>query len=883
MRSLRFTLPGASALLCRAACALLVLSAAACGDGGTGSGNPTPAITHVDPVKVLQYSDSARVTVTGSSFVQGAVVRLNGTPRLTTYVSPTQVTAVVPADLMQQTGSIQVSVLNPEPRGGASGDLALPVEHRVPDVAFMEPAGVEQGSAAFNLNVRGAGYAQGSVVRWNGADRPTTFVSPSHVTAQIPATDVAQVGTAQVTVFNPAPGGGTSVARTFTVAARPNPVAVVTAITPDATVVGTGGTFTLTGTNFMAGSQVRIGGFSPTTTFISATQLQFSLQPNNLPNGGFAQVLVVNPPPGGGLSNSVQLRVDNPAPTLTEVTPAQAVIGLDSLVVRLTGTGFVGSSSVTLDGLPRTIVRFISPTQLETVLASYEIMAPRTFSVRVANPQPGGGTSGALTLTLLNPVPVVTALSPAQASAGQDSLVVRVTGTGFLANTVARFQGAARTTRLVSATALDVVLQPEDLDEAGTFAITVVTPQPGGGTSAAANLTLTLPTPVLTGIPSYGASAGRSGFPLMVHGSGFVNSSVVRWNGVPRETRFVSGTRLEISVTEADVAAPGTAAISVQTPGAGTTDAVQLTIRAPGGVGVSDLQVLDLPAADLVYDAARDRIYASVTAGTYANTVVRINPNTGAVDGSVGVGSGPAKLAISSDGATLWVGLKGASQVRRVALAAFAAGSAFSTGFGEPGELHAMPGHPGTVVVVRGGGAITVYDDGVARPNIGGAPTVTFGESASVMYGFDNYSSEQGLRTFRVDEQGVTETRVGLGLVGGGYTRIHFSAGHVYGSSGDVVDAARGVRVGQFDAGINPSAWAVDTRLGRAFFMHSGEGTLKVFDVNTFQELGSAYVADMNSNHPAAYTERLVQWGTSGLALNDGERIYIFRSPAAGP
>jgi hypothetical protein len=879
MRSFRPLSPGARL---RAPGALLVLFAAACGDGGTGSGNPTPAITHLDPVKVLQYSDSARVTVTGSSFVQGAVVRMNGNPRLTTWVSPTQVTAVVPADLMLQASAVQVTVFNPEPRGGASGALSLPVEHRIPDIQFLQPSGVVQGSAAFVLTVNGAGFSQGSVVRWNGVDRPTTFVNRSQVTAQIPAVDAEQPGTPQVTVFNPTPGGGASVARIFTISQRPNPVPTVTAISPNSVGVGTAATFTVTGTNFMAGSQVRIGGFAPTTTFVSATELRFSLEANNLPNGGFAQVLVTNPAPGGGPSNAIQLRVDNPAPVLTGLAPAVASIGQDSLVVRLTGTGFVLGSTVTMDGIQR-VSRRISATQIDVPLAGYEIAASRTFSFRIVNPEPGGGTSNALTMTLQNPAPVVSALSPATALAGQDSLVVRVTGTGFLANTVARFQGAARTTRLVSATALDVVLRPEDLDEAGTFAITLFTPQPGGGTSAAANLTLTVPNPVLTGIPSYGASAGRSGFPLMVHGSGFVNSSVVRWNGVPRETRFVSGTRLEISVTDADVASAGTASISVQTPGAGTTDAVQMTIRAPGAVAVSDLQVLELPAADLVYDAARDRIYASVTAGTYANTVVRINPNTGAVDGSVGVGSGPAKLAISSDGATLWVGLRGANQVRRVALAAFAAGSAFSTGPAEPGELHAMPGQPGTLVVVRGTGSITVYDDGAARPQDGGSPTVTFGESASVLYGFDNHSSEQGLRTFRVDAEGVTETRVGLGLIGGGYTRILFSAGRVYGSSGDVVDAARGERIGRFDAGINPSAWAVDTRLGRAFFMHSGEGTLKVFDVNTFQELGSVYVTSMTDNHPAAYIDRLVQWGTSGLAMNDGERVYIFRSPVAGP
>jgi len=54
-------------------------------------------------------------------------------------------------------------------------------------------------------------------VRWNGSDRQTTFANNSQLTAQISASDIAAVGTAAVTVFNPAPGGGSSNTSTFTI------------------------------------------------------------------------------------------------------------------------------------------------------------------------------------------------------------------------------------------------------------------------------------------------------------------------------------------------------------------------------------------------------------------------------------------------------------------------------------------------------------------------------------------------------------------------------------------------------------------------------------------------------------------------------------------
>jgi 6-phosphogluconolactonase len=69
-----------------------------------------------------------------------------------------------------------------------------------------------------------------SVARWNGSDRPTAGSgSVNGLTAQISASDIAAAGTAVVTVFNPAPGGGTSNPLTFTItpgAVDPQAIAV---------------------------------------------------------------------------------------------------------------------------------------------------------------------------------------------------------------------------------------------------------------------------------------------------------------------------------------------------------------------------------------------------------------------------------------------------------------------------------------------------------------------------------------------------------------------------------------------------------------------------------------------------------------------------------
>ena len=86
----------------------------------------------------------------------------------------------------------------------------------VPIISTLLPAAAQASGAAFTLNVSGENFVGGSVVRWNGEDRPTTFISPSQIMAAISVADIAGPGTALVTVFNPN-GGATSNVRTFSI------------------------------------------------------------------------------------------------------------------------------------------------------------------------------------------------------------------------------------------------------------------------------------------------------------------------------------------------------------------------------------------------------------------------------------------------------------------------------------------------------------------------------------------------------------------------------------------------------------------------------------------------------------------------------------------
>jgi hypothetical protein len=84
----------------------------------------------------------------------------------------------------------------------------------------MSPATVAVGHASFSLTVSGTNFSSQSVIVWNGAAVPTTFVSSEELTAQISATSVAKASGIPVTVKNSQSGESANVL-SFTVGAAP--------------------------------------------------------------------------------------------------------------------------------------------------------------------------------------------------------------------------------------------------------------------------------------------------------------------------------------------------------------------------------------------------------------------------------------------------------------------------------------------------------------------------------------------------------------------------------------------------------------------------------------------------------------------------------------
>ena len=81
-----------------------------------------------------------------------------------------------------------------------------------PSVSSLTPSSISvpNGVNGLQLLVKGSNFVGTSTVQWNGSPRATSYVSGSQVIAVILPADLAAAGTNNVSVMNPAPGGGVS-------------------------------------------------------------------------------------------------------------------------------------------------------------------------------------------------------------------------------------------------------------------------------------------------------------------------------------------------------------------------------------------------------------------------------------------------------------------------------------------------------------------------------------------------------------------------------------------------------------------------------------------------------------------------------------------------
>jgi hypothetical protein len=186
-----------------------------------------PAISAISPTTTTNCSSSGlTLTVTGTNFAPNVVVDWNGSPRPTTFISPTELTAAITPGDTAFVGTVAITVTS-----GAVTSNSMNFSMTAPTTGLVVPVislplspsdanvvtSPVPGAIAFTLTVNGSKLLPCSSVQWNGSPRPTLYVGTTGIQASIFQTDISAVGTDQVTVSTPAPGGGPSNTAPFAV------------------------------------------------------------------------------------------------------------------------------------------------------------------------------------------------------------------------------------------------------------------------------------------------------------------------------------------------------------------------------------------------------------------------------------------------------------------------------------------------------------------------------------------------------------------------------------------------------------------------------------------------------------------------------------------
>ncbi len=804
--------------------------------------------------------------------------------------------------------------------GSGSGGNTVP-----PTVTSISPATTAAGSEPLTLTVNGTGFLSTTTIQVGGVVDATTYVSSTKVTATVSASQLATGGNLSVIALN---GTASSASGTAVNLEVTNPSPAISATTPAVVTVGTAATVVaVAGTGFVPATVIDVNGSARPTTFTSGTQVNVTLSLADVSAAGSLSLTAVNPTPGGGTSAAQALTVNYPLPRVFGMSPNPVLTTATAPVtITINGTGFVPVSTVQTNSLLLNPVggsagvarptTFVSSTQLTFQLTASDLAQVQEILVTVVNPTPGGGTASAGTLNVANPsqTPVITQVSPTTFVAGSSDTLIQVygnnlygTGVPLLSTTTVQWNGTALATVSGSSfgtlQTITATVPASLLASAGTAAVTVANATATPSTSNA--ITVTISTPPAPTLTSISPSAGpiNTATQITLNGTGFTSSSTVAVNGTNVTATYGNSSQLTVNLPASAVALPGNLNIAVTTP-------------APGGGTSSSLPYtayIAIPNNSMVYSPADGMFYVSVpsSAGApYGNSVVSVVPETGALGTPILVGSEPNKLAISSDGKTLWVGLDGASAVREVNLVTGTAGLQFPLGgnggvYQSPGTalaLAALPGSPDSVVVATQvpfiyEGSIAIFDKGVIR----GTGSTSNGNGIYYSLLADSAHSEiyaggSSYSTFTFGASGLTP----LASSSSGFTyannfndEMQIAGGRLYNDFGQVFDSESGSLLGTFyltETTVDSGSTTADTTLGKAFVLanpqysssSSSTSQINVFNLSDFTSTSTSipvsWVSGSSQSYNYSTPTRLTRWGTNGLAFRTAAGVFSVRS-----
>ena len=209
-------------------------------------------------------------------------------------------------------------------------------------------------------------------------------------------------------------------------------------------------------------------------------------------------------------TNSLTLiQLPNPVPEIRSIVPDSTDRGDSEIVITIEGKKFIASSIAYVNDQPLK-TRFIDNGQIQATIPMEILSNAGIFSITVYNPQPEGGISNNVDFTVINPVPFITSLDPAETIAGAESLVLTICGLKFFYDTEIYLAGFKKPADFINHTKLQIELASEELKIPGQYEIMAYNSPPGGGNSNKVILKIKSPLEITITSPSGGETINKS-------------------------------------------------------------------------------------------------------------------------------------------------------------------------------------------------------------------------------------------------------------------------------------------------------------------------------------------------------------------------------------
>ncbi|MCU0426991.1 MAG: IPT/TIG domain-containing protein, partial [Candidatus Kapabacteria bacterium] len=221
-------------------------------------------------------------------------------------------------------------------------------------ITSFSPSSINAGTNGFQLRIYLSGRVSQTIPTANFGSVPVSVIESNlnDILVDVPASAIADAGTYQVSVTDPATG--TTGYANFNVIQQSNPTPTVGVLQPPSVQAGSGSfSLVINGRGFVSGvTQFTFNGLPLTNpSTLGFTYAVFTVPASYITNTGTIQISAVNPTPGGGWgSNTFTITAPAlPAPSISSFTPTQLIANGYAQTLTIYGNNF-RNPSVTFNG-----------------------------------------------------------------------------------------------------------------------------------------------------------------------------------------------------------------------------------------------------------------------------------------------------------------------------------------------------------------------------------------------------------------------------------------------------------------------------------------------------------------------------------------------------